>query len=264
MNEPASIARIPLPVETRAPGGETNAYVVGETQGVLVDPAARSPALDRAADARTVSDVLVTHAHPDHVGSVAAYAARTDATVWAHENYRECFARATGVEPDRTFADGTSIGSADSEVTVTVLETPGHAPDHVALATEAGILVGDLAVASGSVAITAGEGHLASYLDSLRRLRERSPRRLFPAHGPVIDDPEGTLTRLIDRRAERERRIREAITGGARDLAAITDAAYEKDVSGVRDLAEGTVAAHVEKLAAEGAVTWDGERATPT
>lgn len=255
------IARIPLSVETRAPGGKTNAYVVGEREGVLIDPAARSPDLDRAVETRGVTDVLVTHTHPDHVGGVSAYASSTDATVWAHAEYRERFVGATGVEPDRTFRDGTRIESG--EQTLTVLETPGHAPDHVALASEGDVLVGDLAVATGSVAVTAGEGNVNHYLASLRRLREMDPQKLFPAHGSVIENPLETLTRLIDHRLKREQRVHEAVRGGARDLDTITDAAYEKDVSAVRNLAERTVAAHLEKLAAEGDLAWDGERAEP-
>lgn len=261
------IARVPLPVETRAPTGETNAYVVGEREGVLIDPAARSVTLDRTVETRGVTDVLVTHTHPDHVGAVEAYASRTDATVWAHRDHRERFVRTTGVGPDRTFEDGTRIGAREHEIRV--LETPGHAPDHIACAVggaNAGgevLLVGDVAVATGSVAITADEGDLHDYLASLRRLREIGPWRLLPAHGPVIDDPDRTLTRLIEHRLRREQRVREAVAAGARDLEAITDAAYEKDVADVRDLAEGTVTAHLEKLATEGELTWDGERAKP-
>ncbi|PSP72261.1 MBL fold hydrolase [Halobacteriales archaeon QS_3_64_16] len=257
----ASIARVPLAVETRAPGGETNAYAIGERGGVLLDPAARSPGLDSLADAREVAHVLVTHTHPDHVGSVAEYASHTDATAWAHADHRDRFVHATGIEPDRVFEDGTELGAGNGDLTV--LETPGHAPDHVSLATEEGILVGDLAVATGSVAITAGEGHVGNYLDSLRQLREMSPEKLFPAHGSVIDDPDETLKRLIEHRLEREQRVLAAVRDGARDLGAITDAAYEKDVSSVRDLAEGTVAAHIEQLARDGEVTWNGERAEP-
>jgi len=40
-----SVERVPVPVDTRAPGGTTNAYVAG---GLLVDPAARTDALDAA------------------------------------------------------------------------------------------------------------------------------------------------------------------------------------------------------------------------
>ncbi|HMB49646.1 MAG TPA: MBL fold metallo-hydrolase, partial [Natronoarchaeum rubrum] len=45
---------------------------------------------------------------------------------------------------------------------------------------------------------------------------------------------------------------------------AVVEAAYDKDLSGVRDLARRAVIAHLEKLAVEGAVEWDGERARPS
>ena len=256
-----SIARVPLSVETRAPGGETNAYVLGENEAVLLDPAARSPELDSLVDVRGVAHLLVTHTHPDHVGGVAEYASRTDATVWAHADHRDRFVQASGIEPDRAFENGTRIGGENGDATV--LETPGHAPDHVSLAADEGILVGDLAVATSSVAITADKGHVRKYLDSLRRLRGMGPERLFPGHGPVIDGPRDTLERLIEHRLEREEQVLAAVRGGAHGLGAITDAAYEKDVSSVRDLAERTVAAHLEQLAREGEMTWDGERAEP-
>ena len=50
---------------------------------------------------------------------------------------------------------------------------------------------------------------------------------------------------------------------GARDVADIVEAAYEKDLTGVRDLAAATVRAHLEKLAVEGHVRWNGDRAVP-
>jgi hypothetical protein len=55
-----------------------------------------------------------------------------------------------------------------------------------------------------------------------------------------------------------------AIRDGARTLDDVLDAAYEKDLTGVRDLARSTVAAHLEKLAVEGKVELDGERVRPT
>ncbi|TKX83553.1 MBL fold metallo-hydrolase, partial [Halorubrum sp. SS5] len=60
--------------------------------------------------------------------------------------------------------------------------------------------------------------------------------------------------RLIDHRLDRERDVTAAIDRDAADLDAVVDGAYEKDLSGVRDLALATVAAHVEKLVAEGRV----------
>ena len=94
-------------------------------------------------------------------------------------------------------------------------------------------------------------------------VRALAPDRLFPGHGPVIDDPRATCARLLRHRLDRERRVLAAVEAGARTLAEVTEAAYEKDVSGVWAMAVGTVEAHVEKLAVESRVTWDGERVMP-
>ena len=196
------VRRVPVPVDTRAPGGTTNAYVAG---GLLVDPAARSDALDAAVgvgdsgeDGVAVDAIAVTHTHPDHVGAVAAYAGLAGVPVFAHADHVDRFVAATGVEPDGTFEDGERVGATD----VRAVDTPGHASDHVAFAVEEArenggdeepsraLLCGDLAVADGSVVVGAPDGDLREYLDSLRRVREAEYDRLYPGHGPVIDDPE--------------------------------------------------------------------------
>jgi glyoxylase-like metal-dependent hydrolase (beta-lactamase superfamily II) len=243
------VRRVPVPTATTA-GGETNAYLVGS---VLVDPAARTDTLDAAVAAADVTDVVVTHAHPDHVGAIAHYAAETGATVWARRGREKRFEAAAGRAPDRTFAEGERVGD------LTVLDTPGHAPDHVAFEADAGILAGDLARASGSVAVAAPEGDVRAYLVALRRLIASDPPRLFPGHGPPIDDPRATLCRLYDHRLDRERRIERAVDGGADSVAAVLAAAYDRDLSGVRDLAAATVRAHLDKLAVEGRVRFDRE-----
>ena len=103
-------------------------------------------------------------------------------------------------------------------------------------------VVGDLVAAEGSVAVAAPDGDLVAYLESLDRVRDGGIDRLYPAHGPPVDDPAGTCRRLTDHRLDRERRVLE-------------------DLSDVADLARRTVRAHLEKLAAEGriATSWAGE-----
>lgn len=281
-----------VPVETRAPTGVTNAYVVGAERCLLVDPAARTDTLDTVVAARDVGTIAVTHTHPDHVGAVADYAAETGARVIARRPDR--FREATGVDPDGTMREGTTIETGVGPVTV--LDTPGHAVDHVAFelpdatdqrssngsdggSTEDGrggtVICGDLAVAEGSVVVGAPEGDLRAYLTALRRLHARNPRRLYPGHGPAIGDvasgdaaggdsandgpptPREVLARLISHRMGREARVLAAVRAGADDLESVLDAAYEKDLTGVRDLARATVAAHLEKLAVEGRVRWN-------
>ncbi|OYR72772.1 MBL fold metallo-hydrolase [Halorubrum ezzemoulense] len=266
--EGPAVTRVEVPVDTRAPGGTTNAYLL---DGLLADPAARTDALDAAlaergsvdADAPSVEAIAVTHAHPDHVGAVADYAALTGATVVAREGHAERFAAATGVEPDETVAPGETVG----DTAVRVVDTPGHAPDHVAFAAggpasdaaRSVLCSGDLAVAEGSVAVAAPEGDLSAYLASLERVRDAGYDRLLPGHGPPIDDPAATCDRLIEHRLSRERDVIAAIDDGAADLDAVVDGAYERDLSGVRDLARATVVAHLRKLRAEGRIgdSWD-------
>jgi glyoxylase-like metal-dependent hydrolase (beta-lactamase superfamily II) len=252
------IARVSVSVDTRAPTGQTYAYLLGSTDALLVDPAGRSERLDALVAERDVAHVAVTHTHPDHVGAVAHYADAADATVWAHENHVERFEDATGRTPDRTFGEGSrlSIDGRDVEV----LDTPGHAPDHLSFAVDGDIVSGDLAVAEGSVVVGAPDGDMIAYVLALLRLQARAPERLLPGHGPAINDPQVVLARLVDHRLDRERRVFEAVENGARDIEAVLDAAYDKDLDGVRDLARATVVAHVEKLAQEGRVEWDVER----
>jgi glyoxylase-like metal-dependent hydrolase (beta-lactamase superfamily II) len=251
------LERIPLEVPTRAPGGRTAAHVVGVEDALLVDPAVADERLE--ATLERVGHVAVTHHHPDHVGRVAACAERADAAVWCRYGRAAAFADAAGLEPDRTFREGTTIPVGDG--TVTVRETPGHAVEHVAFELDDGIVTGDLAVAEGSVVVGAPEGDMRAYLTSLRRIYAMDPSRLFPAHGPVIDEPRKTCERLIRHRLDRERRVLAAVEAGNRTVADVLDAAYKKDLEGVRDLAGRTVRAHLDKLCHEGQVRWDGARA---
>lgn len=238
----AGIERVPVPVDYRVPSGRTNAYVVDD---VLVDPAARCTRLDEGDE---IDHVVATHAHPDHVGALAYYAERTDATVWAYAPYAERFDDATGVTPDRTYREGDTVGPLD------VVATPGHALDHVAFVSGDEYLVGDCCRAGGSIAIT-DEGDLRAYLTSLRRLYARDPGTLYPGHGDPIERPRERLAEVVAHRRERDRDVRAAVAGGARTVPEIIEAVYDRDLGDYRALAAATVRAHLDKLVVEGHVT---------
>jgi len=259
MSQADTVTGVAVDVPTRAPTGQTHAYVLGDADALVVDPARAEPLAD-CCERHDVAHVAVTHHHPDHTGGVAALAREHELTVWARHGRADAFAAATGVSPDRTFREGTTIPAGNG---VTVVETPGHAPEHVAFAYGQALVSGDLAVAEGSVVVGAPEGDLRAYLASLRRVFVRRPARLYPGHGPVIDDPRETCRRLYHHRLERERAVRAAVEAGAETPDALVDAVYEKDVSAVADLARATIVAHLEKLAVEDALVWDGQHARP-
>ncbi|WP_435361267.1 MBL fold metallo-hydrolase [Haloarchaeobius sp. DFWS5] len=255
-----AVTRFAVSTPTRAPTGRTNAYVVGDADAaLLVDPSDDNERLDEACVTHDVRHIAVTHTHPDHVGAVADYAKRTGATVWARYGHEDHFEAATGVTPDRTFREGTTIPGVD----VTVLDTPGHARDHVSFVADDSILCGDLAMGQGSVVVGGPDGDMRSYLTSLRRVWARDPAELCPGHGPVIKDPRETCERLIRHRLDREAKVLAAVEGGASTLDEILDAAYEKDLTGVEDLARATVDCHLDKLVAAGRVDRKGDRFVP-
>ncbi len=257
MTGPPSVS---IESDTRATQGLTRAYVLGGEHGLLIDPAARHHDLDRLVAETNAAHVAVTHLHSDHVGGVQAYAEREDLTVWARAGRTSEFTTATGVEPDHTFHTGTTlpIGSG-----IDIVDTPGHAPEHVAFASGSRLVSGDLALDRGSVVI-GNRGDMRAYVTSLRRVIVRDPASLHPGHGPNITDPRETCIRLLTHRMARERRVHDAVTDGALTPEEILDRAYDKPLEGVRDLAKSTVVSHLEKLAHEGALQWDGVRARPT
>lgn len=254
------VTRCSVPVETRAPEGTANAYVLGRDPAVLVDPAGRTAELDHLVRTRGVEHVLVTHTHPDHVGAVDQYVSELEATAWARAGRTDQFREATGVDPERTFSPGTALVLDEP---IYILDTPGHASDHVAFVAGQGgpILCGDCAVRDRSVVVGAPDGDMRAYLTTLRRLRVADTPALLPGHGPPITDPTTAVERLLAHRLERERSVREAVERGGQTLEEILEFAYGKDLSGVADLARTTVDAHLEKLSVEGALEWDGERA---
>jgi glyoxylase-like metal-dependent hydrolase (beta-lactamase superfamily II) len=145
------------------------------------------------------------------------------------------------------------------------LATPGHAPDHVALVAARALFTGDTVLGTGSVFIQPGEGSLAAYLDSLRRLRELDVEAILPGHGPVVWDPRAKLDEYIEHRLDRERRVLDALAGGARTHDELLDSAWaDVDLAAqpyLRFAAAATLEAPLEKLAEEGRLPAGVERA---
>ncbi len=104
----------------------------------------------------------------------------------------------------------------------------------------------------GSVFIAPGEGSLSAYLDSLRRLRELDLEVLCPGHGPYVWDPPAKLDEYLAHRLDRERRLLEALDGGARTREELLDRAWSEVPDELRPAAALTLAAHLEKLAEDG------------
>jgi glyoxylase-like metal-dependent hydrolase (beta-lactamase superfamily II) len=206
-----------------------------------------------------LEQVLVTHSHHDHAsGAPAVLAAHPSATFLKH--VRTDLDGPAGV-PWRHLADGDrlSAGGADLEV----LHTPGHAPDHLAFwhAATRTVFTGDLVTPGGSVMIEFSRGgSLIEYLDSLRRVRALAPRRLLPAHGPEVDDPERLIAQYLDHRMRREEQVLAALASGRNTVRDIANCIYDGLAPALLPAACENVRAHLEKLKIEGRVFEAGAR----
>jgi len=227
----------------------TNTWIVGEDPAWLIDP---GPALTEHVEAVAaeivrrggLGGVALTHDHADHSGAVPLI----------RERFPHAPLAAARGEADRLLHDGARFGPLEA------VSTPGHAPDHMAFVFGDAALTGDAVLGQGSVFIAPDPGALAGYLEGLARLRARELSVLLPGHGPIVDDPAAKLDEYVAHRLARERALLAAIDGGARSIDAMLDAAWSDVPDLLRPAATVTLAAHLDKLQAEGRLPPDVER----
>jgi glyoxylase-like metal-dependent hydrolase (beta-lactamase superfamily II) len=238
----------------------------GARRGVLVDAgegkAEQIRDLERALAERSASLdlVIVTHAHVDHISGCAAIRERWPRVRFGKIPWPDRDARYfTGFTPIRDDEVVWSDGG-----TLRVVHTPGHAPDHVCLVEDESraVFCADLLQKRGTVVIpaTAG-GSLTRYLDSLDRIARLNPWRLYPAHGPVIDDPQKTIERTKSHRRQRERQVLAAVAGGHDTVEKVVAVVYANLEPALSIFAHETALAHLMKLEEEGRVERDSQGA---
>jgi glyoxylase-like metal-dependent hydrolase (beta-lactamase superfamily II) len=157
-------------------------------------------------------------------------------------------------EVDVRLSGGDRFGPVEAVV------TPGHAPDHLAFVADGVCFSGDAVLGEGSVFIAPYHGALAGYLAGLERLRSFHLTLLCPGHGPLVCDPAAKLDEYISHRLDRERRLLDAIAGGARTVDELLDQAWDDAPVQLRPAAAWTLAAHLDKLDSEGRLPADVER----
>jgi hydroxyacylglutathione hydrolase len=163
----------------------SNAYLlvdeIGGT-GVLVDSnGVTDPLAERAErEGTTITHLLLTHHHWDHVFEAEKLAARFDVPILAHAKAAEIL----GDLVDDTFADGDVIETGG--LRIEVIHTPGHCADHCALrVNDEDVLTADV-IFKGTVGGTRAPG--ATGFEDLRgsimdRLMKLSPQtRIHPGH----------------------------------------------------------------------------------
>jgi len=263
----------PILIDAHNPGPLTGAgnhtYLLLDeaNEGTLIDAGVGHPrhldAIDEALNRRRarLTQVIATHGHRDHIAGAPALAQRhPDAEFF---RFPGPVPHSEAGPPWRPLVGGDIV--AVGRETLTVVHTPGHAPDHVTLwhAPTRAAFVGDLVIAGQSVMIDCGRGgRLVDYLASLERVLNLEPLILYPAHGAVSTAPASELTRYIRHRLERERQVVDALRAGRSAVPAIADSIYDGLEPMLMPSAIETVRAHLEKLKEEGRAVNEGDRWT--
>ena len=223
--------------------GGTNTYLLGET--AVIDPGPEIGShIDAIRDAMPrLETIFITHRHADHAPAALPLQRATGAKIVAPRDVFD--------EVDVLVRGGETF-DIDGE-RVEVIATPGHTNEHVCFLTASGdLFTGDTILGSGTTAIFPPDGNMADYINSLRVLRAREPKRIHPAHGPVREDAIALIDEYIAHRLERERQVLDAIEHGASSVGEMRKRIYPDLDERLHRAAEVQIEAHLMKLREEG------------
>ena len=253
---------IPVRSHTLPPATHTNAFLIGDSYKVLVDP---SPAdrtellrLMKLLDRVGVDEVLLTHHHPDHRQFANEIAAHYDVPLALSDTTRR-FIKAE--VPDyfgelllRTYEAGDTVTRWLGEP-VRVIPVPGHDAGQIALMpdSKAWFIVGDLIQGIGTVVIAKPEGHMGTYFETLQKVIDLDPAVIIPSHGMAM----GTTYRLketLKHRREREAAVLKLHREG-KNAEEMLPLLYHGVDQRLWPLARMNIEQHLDKLRDEGLIT---------
>ena len=231
----------------------TNSWLLAEPgadRAILVDPGPDDPDhLNRLVSAAAVigariTVILLTHGHDDHSAGAKSLHELTGAPVRALDPRHRL--------GDEGLAAGDVVTVGDLEVSV--LGTPGHTRDSLTflLPADRALLTGDTVLGRGSAGIAHPDGHLGSYLESLRRLSDVAGTAgagwVLPGHGPASPEPATLLADYLEHRQERLALVAAAMAAGTTGLDELLPVVYPEVPEALRWAARLSLAAQVEFL----------------
>jgi ribonuclease/clavin/mitogillin len=239
-------------------GPGTNTYLVGRgARPLLIDTGGGvagyldllGRALREEFAAAEPGDVLLTHAHPDHVGGVAGILERFGPRGVYKRPLPEWDAH-FGLQP-LPLGEGSVIETEGARLRA--LHCPGHAADHLCfwLEEERALFSGDVVLGAGTTLIPVAGGSMRLYLESLRRIQGLDVARIYPGHGPRVDDPGPRVQAYLAHRETREAQIVAALRERPSSAEALVTRMYPQLSAELHKAAAQSVLSHLLKLEEE-------------
>ncbi len=175
----------------------------------------------------TITQILNTHEHGDHIGGNKAMVAATGASIIAHKN-------AANTIPNMSRGVGAGdIVKVGNTVEMECLDTPGHTMTHICLLSH----TDQPALFSGDTLFNAGAGNChngghpkelyETFTMQLEKLNDTT--RIYPGHDYLINNLEFTIDREPDN--ESARQLKEKYENQDPNDALVTTLAQERDIN---------------------------------
>ena len=182
----------------------TNCFIVGDDatkEAIVIDPGGEAGRIVQEIKnlGVEVKAVVNTHAHVDHIGALKEIKNMFGAEIMLHNlelpilQTASRMGRLFGVsieeppEPDRFLADGDQVSCGN--ITLTVIETPGHSPGGISLVTSDGqyCFAGDTLFAGsiGRTDLPGGDYHTLIQSIKTRLIPLGDDVKVLPGHGPA-------------------------------------------------------------------------------
>ncbi len=243
--------------------------------------------------------VLLSHAHPDHMGAMGRILEEVQPDVLLHHLdveaaanpsllnqrfdvplARDTFAHLPNQKDMSDFdiltffseygcslSPLTQVTALGDDATISlgdyqfhVYNTPGHSPGHTALFDEEKrLLFSGDLIGKSPAWYTPSSGGLIGYLKSLDLIKSLNAEQIVPSHGPIIDEPAEAITRIENKLLKRESIILDALDESGQTFFQVLEALFPSEFLHFFPGC-GILESHLQKLEADNSIVRSNDR----